>query len=946
MFDVLVEKLKSFFSSRLLPIIIVYCSLFGVLVYTIFNLQIVEYNNAAGEPITKNTQKREIKSTRGNIYDCNGVLLAYNELSYSVVINDTPNDLSNDEKNKLFHTMIQLIERNGDELDVDFPIQLDKDGNFEFTTTSNTAHKNFLKTAYTYQIEKNTLTDEILNATAEDVFNYLRYGDKGTSMFSISDEYTTEEALKIMSVRYAIFANYPKYEKITVATNVSDETVAAIKENSDYLEGVDIEQDSYRKYNDSIYFSHILGYTGRISSEELEEKLAEGADYTSSDMIGKSGIEKAFEEYLAGTKGSETVTVNNLKKVVSVDSIVEPIAGNDVYLTIDSKLQEAAYHLLENKLAGILIEKIVNSMDYGSKGESASKITIPIYEVYYALINNNIIDISSLNSDDATDLEKSVYSKFSSREKSVINQLDSLLATNSKTTNSASGSTMEEYLSYVYSMLIDSSILVSSDIDRTNQAYVDYTANKISLSEFLQSAISNNWVDLAKLDIGSDYYSTEEIYKKLVQYITKTLKNDETFKKKIYKDLIFSYNLSGREICLLLFDQGVLKYNEEEIAKLSSGVVSPYSFMINKIKSLEITPAQLALDPCSGSVVITDPNTGEVKAMVSYPSYDNNKMANKVDAEYYALLQKDNAKSLLNRAAQSTTAPGSTFKMLTSIAGMMENVITPYEVIYDHTKFTKIKPSPSCWKKTSHGEENVVRALRDSCNYYFYEVGWRLGGGNTASGYDADKALNKLKKYATMFGLDSTTGIEITESQPQISYEDGIRSAIGQGKNAYAPVQLARYVSTLANGGTLYNLTLLDKIEDTNTEKVVDNKPVVAGDLTSINRTYWNTTLEGMYSVVNDGSVKNLFKNLNVKVAGKTGTVQQSVNHPNHALFVSYAPYENPEIAVTVVIPNGYDSANAAEVAAEVYDYYFGSTDLDQILESGANGSAGVSAGD
>ena len=936
MFDYIIEKMKNFFSSRLLPISIVYLILFGVLIHRIFTLQIVESDMREDTAVVKNTQTREIKSTRGNIYDRNGVLLAYNELAYSVVIEDNSSVSSNSERNDIIYKLIKILESNGDEIDVDFPIVIDEFGQFKFNISGDALNR-FKKTAYSYVLEDDTLSEEQKSATAYDVFQFLRHGIKGTPMFDISDEYSIEEALQIMAIRYAIFSNYPKYLQITVATKVSDESVAAVKENSRELIGVDIKQDSYRVYNDSEYFAHILGYTGKIGSEELIEKQNEGLDYNSSDYIGKSGIEQVYETYLAGTKGSETVTVNSLNKVVTIDETIDPVAGNDLYLSIDSNLQIAAYHVLENKIAGILLDNIVATMDYGTKGESASDIKIPIYEVYFALINNNVIDITKFKEDDATNLEKSVHDKYLNAFDVALDDIRQCLQPDFEKNKTQLSEDLQDYLSYIYSsILVKNELIITSSINSNDSVYQDFVNDKISLSKFLQYAISMNWMDLSKLKIGSEYYSTDEIYDKLVNYICNILVNDSSFNKKIYKNLVFSYKLSGKEICLLLFDQGVLKYSEEDISRLQNNAISPYTFICNKIRNLEITPAQLALEPCNGSVVVTDPDTGEVLVMVSYPGYDNNKMANKVDAAYYAQLSADISGPLYNYATQAKSAPGSTFKMVSAITALSERVIGINDTITDLLSFNKLSRAPKCWSKVSHGAENVVRAIRDSCNYYFYEVAWRLGGGNVGN-YNSSVTLSKLHEYASLFGLDSKSGIEIVEAAPQISTEDGVRSAIGQGNNNFAPIQLSRYVSTLANGGSLYNLSLLKQVSDKDGNVIYEKQPELVSTLDSVSASNWDAVLEGMYEVVNDGSIQGLFKNLEVNVAGKTGTAQQSVNSPNHALFVSFAPYEDPEISVTAVIRNGYASANAAEVASEVYSYYFGKTTMDEIKNEGAS---------
>ena len=162
--------------------------------------------------------------------------------------------------------------------------------------------------------------------------------------------------------------------------------------------------------------------------------------------------------------------------------------------------------------------------------------------------------------------------------------------------------------------------------------------------------------------------------------------------------------------------------------------------MKNRIDNLDITPGQLALDPCNASVVITDVNSGDVLAMVSYPGYDNNKMANSVDAQYFAKLNADKANPQYNYATQSAMAPGSTFKIVSATAGLMEGVIDLNDNVNCIGTFTEIVPSPRCWRRVGHGVENVTTAIRDSCNYFFYEVGNRMG-------------IESIEEYSKYFGL-------------------------------------------------------------------------------------------------------------------------------------------------------------------------------------------------
>ena len=175
------------------------------------------------------------------------------------------------------------------------------------------------------------------------------------------------------------------------------------------------------------------------------------------------------------------------------------------------------------------------------------------------------------------------------------------------------------------------------------------------------------------------------------------------------------------------------------VANLQNGSISAYNFILDKIDNMDITPAQLALDPCTGSTVITDVNTGQIKALVSYPGYDNNKLANGVDAEYYQLLREDNSNPQWNYATQERTAPGSTFKMVSSTAGLAENIINTGTQIKCTGKFYEVDNQPACWiyPNGSHGLINVSQAIRDSCNVFYYTVGFELAKKNSGMYDDA-----------------------------------------------------------------------------------------------------------------------------------------------------------------------------------------------------------------
>ena len=207
--------------------------------------------------------------------------------------------------------------------------------------------------------------------------------------------------------------------------------------------------------------------------------------------------------------------------------------------------------------------------------------------------------------------------------------------------------------------------------------------------------------------------------------------------------------------------------------------------------------------------------------------------------------------------------------------------------------------------------------------------------------YNSDTSLARLSKYAKMFGFEDTTGLEIPETTPQFSDQDAVRSAIGQGSHAYSTAQLGRYVAAIANSGTVYDLTLLSKVTDSAGNLVQDYSPSIYNQV-NISSTSWNAVHQGMRAVIESTAS---YKDMQIDAAGKTGTAQQSTSRPNHALFIGYAPYNDPQLALSCRIAFGYTSSNAAEVCRDIMKYYFNLENKDDIL-NGTASEAGSVIGD
>ena len=956
MFDELKDHIISVITNRLTVLTVVFLALGGALIYRCFNLQIVHGEEYLNDFILQTEKTRDISGTRGNIMDRNGNILAYNELAYSVKIEDVYESGKN--KNELLNDaifrLIKMIEKNGDHVITDFKVVVNEDGEFEFTEEG-TAHLRFLADVYGYAtIDK--LKEEEKTVTAEELVEYLSRNKGGFAIGDYAVEgdkksdfipgkgYSKEDWLKMVTIRYAMnLTSFRKYIGTTVATNVSEKTVAVIMENADELPGVSIVEDTVRRYVDSKYFAHILGYTGKISSDQLtqlnEEVVASGGKedtYTLNDVVGKSGIEAYMETTLQGTKGSEKVIVDNTGKVITILERNEAVAGNSVKLSIDKDLTIAVYNIIEQRLAGILSEKIDNVKEYHmSENANSSDIRIPIYDVYFAVINNNIVDIKHFSSDEAGDTEKEVYNSYMNYKQRVYDTLTRELTEDFTPYNQLSKE-YQVYQSNIVTLLNNNGIIMTELVDKDDPTQNAWAKEEvISLGEYLKYCISQNWIDVSKLELNTKYSDSSEVYDKLLEETINIIDKNSEFQKRFYKYMLLNDVISGDQICKLLCEQNAVEIPLEDEEALYSGRISTYTFMKNRIENLDITPAQLALDPCNAAVVITDVNTGEVLAMVSYPGYDNNKMANSIDAEYYAALNADKSKPQYNYATQSKAAPGSTFKIVSSTAGLMEGVIDLGTEINCVGTYSAITPSPKCWKVYGHGNENVTTAIRDSCNYYFYDVGYRLSSQNGV--YDEQAGLDTLAKYADWYGLTEKSGVEIAEETPEISDTDPVRSAIGQGSNSYTAVGLARYITTVANSGTCYNLTLLDSVVDAEGNTLVDYAPNIRNHV-EMPAAYWNAFHLGMRQVVEN---KSYFSDLAVNVAGKTGTAEQTRSRPNHALFVCYAPYEQPEIAIATRIIFGYSSDYAAQLTKDIIKYHYGLAEEDEIITGTADAPDG-----
>lgn len=348
-------------------------------------------------------------------------------------------------------------------------------------------------------------------------------------------------------------------------------------------------------------------------------------------------------------------------------------------------------------------------------------------------------------------------------------------------------------------------------------------------------------------------------------------------------------------------------------------------------------------DAKSGAVVALNVKTGEVIAMSSYPDFEPQLFIDGISTEKWDEYTKGERSALLNRTIQSAYAPGSVFKMATAIAGLESGAITNTETIYDSGVYYYGGSSWRCWTYTDygvgHGSLNVAGAIKHSCNYFFYETAKRMG-------------IDNLVKYAKYFGLGSKTGIELAgeeagmlaskETSAELGQEwyggNALNAAIGQGDNSFTPLQIAKYIAMITNGGHDIDITLIKEItkadgttiDKDKVEEYINNRLGIKKeekDDIQISEETIKTVMEGMRSVTTDtgGTAYSVFKNFEIEVGGKTGSAEAGKNV--NAWFTGFAPYDDPEIAVVVFVENGGHGYYTATVARAIFESYFGTNE-------------------
>ena len=665
-----------------------------ILIIQLFNLQIVHGAEYREQSNTRLTRETTLEAQRGTIMDKSGNILVSSEMKFALELYKTKID--DNTLNQSILNIITVLEKYGINYPDSFPISIDP---------------------YGFKIEGEELAEWLdyygieENATPEQAF--MKFKDK----YEISNS-NVQEARKIMCIRYEITTKgYSSTRALTIAKDIPREAVAEFSENSNKYPGINIVVMPETKYTMGSLAANILGYTSTISAEEYKEKKD---TYDQDDIIGKTGIEYVFEEYLKGQDGVKQIDMAVDGTITAEYTAKEAVAGADIILTIDANLQQVA----EQALA-------------------------------------------------------------------------------------------------------------------------------------------------------------------------------------------------------------------ENMEKIRSGGFGK------------------AYNVISESCVVMNVKTGEILAIVSYPTYNPSDFIGGISTENWNKYINDQSKPLVNKAIQASYSPGSIFKMVTAIAGLESGVINANTQINDtgvYTKYERYGTRMNCWYYTDyhrgHGWLNVAQAIEKSCNYFFYETADRMG-------------IDALVKYAKYFGLGTKTGVELQDetsgvlANPETKAKlhptestwgpgDTLNAAIGQGDNEFSPLQMAKYISMLANGGNKIDVSIIKTIRKSdgteesrdNINKFVKEKLKIDDEEQSdvtINPNNLKTVLEGMRSVTEEGTAASVFRDFEIAVGGKTGSAEAPGNKVN-AWFAGFAPFDDPEIAVVVMAENGGHGYYTADAVKQIMREYFG-MNLEEVVE-------------
>lgn len=907
--DTFKERLSELMKNRLFVLLVIVAAIFAVLVCRLFYMQIVNGEEASAGITSSVTREVSMPAARGNIYDRYGRPLAVNEAAFSIEIDDSI-AVDYEDKNEQVVKLYEKMKENGYTVTDNLPISRDTEPKFTISGDELEEWKTDIG------LDKKQMRYDAVR-TLE--YLYDSYGLDGTV-----DENKKREIVSLginISDKNIMIMNLI----MTIESNggeIVDEL--PVSEDRPYTFIIENEKEIQRWKKDVSMDGEELDNTAEESMEYLIDLF--GIPQNMSPAMQRKLAAVRYSLYLQRFKKYQPVTVAreiNDKIIAEVKENLDIFPGVSVETESMRKYEEG--------------DKFSNILGYIRQ---ISDEELKEYE-QYGYDSGDIVG--------KTGIEKVMELELNGKDGKMLVEVDNMgrkistLETEAPVSGNDVFLTIDKDLQIAaYNYLEDA--LAEAIITRlTSELEKDVP---VTLKQLFTSMIESGSISVSSIMKAEEGYQLT--LKNLILSYNKDIdisdSEQKTAAKQVLTKAVEDGTLSYTTMIFVMLEQGIITADDNYRSRIVSGELSPLEIIIDKLRTGDLTPAETNLNPCSGSVVVSDVNSGKTLALVTYPSYDNNELVNTFNNEYYNKLLEDPSTPLVNRPLMQKKAPGSTLKMVTAVAALETGIITPEQTIKDEGLFTKAgTPYARCMiyslNGSTHGYVNVSHALEVSCNYFFYDVSYMLGG--ETDDPTSLKGITILDEYYDAFGLNSPTGMEIGENPPSMaspSYKeeimkwqnpeatpsqtrwtsgDTIRAAIGQSVNSFSAASMNKYIATLANGGTRYKMHLIDKVKSSDgsvtqqTEEVVEN-------IMEIDRANLDAVYEGMRLVTqgSKGTLRNVFKDFPIDVAAKSGTAEENKNNSSHSWFVGFAPYDNPQIAVTVMIPFGDVSGSPAAVTA------------------------------
>ncbi|AOR22674.1 penicillin-binding transpeptidase domain-containing protein [Clostridium taeniosporum] len=929
--------------SRYTILSIIMFIIFGVIAMKLIYLQVLNYDNYKERANANSTRFISEKAPRGKIYDQNGNILATNIQTYTLTYTTT------EDAEKAFYSTIselfKVLEENGETFQDNLSLKLNNNNEFYFEyKTSDPKYQKYeeirfkrdrglnddiknklfkdVKELNDKQNEK--INDELMKITPEETFYYLvkayniigcinpnptkdqseaykKMSGKEITDILLQNGYSLNDIRKFVVIKDAIKIQSIKgYRAVTIASNIKKDTAFIVYQKLNSLPGIDVSLEPIRYYPNKELASSVLGYVSSINSSQSEKYKLRGYD-VSSDLIGKSGIESAFEEQLKGVKGGTTVKVNSQGRVTEELFKLQSYPGNDVHLTIDSEIQYAAEHALADRI------KYIRENDYDSNGlkySNATRGALIAVEVNtgrilslvsYPNYNPNVFTIPG----EVTEEESKEY--FSPDYEAFANQLIQSRGLN-KTVNNLFPKDENGYREDTYD-LYPKPFYNYATMGRIPPGS---TFKPLSAVAGLESGVVDPSTIIVDKGIFKEHPDTfgPSFGPRCLIYETRGTTHGPT---DVAKAIQVSCNYYFYEVAYRLY-----KLNGEGIDGLNSIAKFAWKF-------------GLGIDPDSKAKRTTgieiEENFGQT---YNFESFKNQK----VYYAKYALV--DYLESGDYKGIERNFVP---FDIRLS-EDDNEKVKEAKKSIKDKVeeRLKKVEPGKAIEQSEDEFSKSIktdVKTIVDNSDEYKRRIAkWESEGKKV----NLDEQVAAVTRIVTRFAVNDMPA-EIS-SPGELVY-----ASIGQGMNLYTPMQLMSYVSTLANGGTRYKLHLVDKITDNDGKLIKDFNPEVL-EKVEMKESTINAVRDGMSRVNTEegGTAASTFSNFPILTAGKTGTAdfredQEQIGRSPYATYISFAPANDPKIAVVAVVFDGGHGGEIAPAVRAVYEAYF----KNQLLQMDPN---------